>query len=38
MLNVLGEADGDEGTAAVKALLDKAYGVPGKAPQITMKS
>ena len=30
MLNVLGEADGDEGAAAAKQLLDKAYTVPGK--------
>lgn len=30
MLNVLGEADGEEGAAAAKQLLDKAYTVPGK--------
>ncbi len=30
MLNVLGEADGDEGAAAAKQLLDKAYTVPGE--------
>ena len=29
MLNILGEADGDEGAAAAKTLLDKAYTVPG---------
>lgn len=30
MLNVLGEADGEEGELAAKSLLDKAYGVSGK--------
>lgn len=30
MLNVLGEADGEEGSAAAKAVLDKAYKTSGE--------
>lgn len=29
MLNVLGEEDGEAGSAAAKALLDRAYATPG---------
>ena len=30
MLNILGEDEGDSGIQQAKALLDKAYSVPGK--------
>ena len=30
MLNILGEDEGDSGIKHAKALLDKAYSVPGK--------
>jgi len=30
MLNILGEADGEEGEAAAKSLLDKADQTPGQ--------
>lgn len=30
MLNILGVAEGEEGGAAAKAVLDKAYATPGR--------